>query len=72
MFVYNLIATQSLRASSALLVPFSVEKPAVREFYQRLRNAKFDPWLDEENLLPGQDWENEIKKAVRAGEVVIA
>lgn len=49
----------------------SVDKPAVRQFYQKLRNDKFDPWLDEENLLAGQDWEHEIKKAVRAADVVL-
>src|SRR6476660_4571276 len=49
----------------------SVDKPSVRTFYQRLQNDKFDPWLDEENLLPGQDWEHEIKKAVRGADVVL-
>jgi YVTN family beta-propeller protein len=49
----------------------SVDKSSVRTFYQRLQNDKFDPWLDEENLLPGQDWEHEIKKAVRGTDVVL-
>jgi hypothetical protein len=30
-----------------------------------------DPWLDEEKLLAGQDWELEITKAVRASDVVV-
>lgn len=29
-----------------------------------------DPWLDEKELLPGQDWELEIKKAVKASDIV--
>jgi hypothetical protein len=29
------------------------------------------PWLDEEDLLPGQDWALEIPKAVRAADIVI-
>ncbi len=49
----------------------SVDKPSVREFYQRLKNDNFDPWLDEEVILPGQDWELEVKKAVRAVDVVL-
>lgn len=50
----------------------SQDKPVVRELYQRL-NAEgwIDPWLDEEKLLPGQDWNMEIEKAVEAAEVVI-
>jgi len=40
----------------------SNDKPAVRELYARL-NAEgwIDPWLDEEKLYPGQDWDREIE-----------
>lgn len=34
-------------------------------------NSGFVPWLDEEELLAGQDWQLEIAKAVRAVDVVI-
>lgn len=47
------------------------DKPAVRELHQRLRADGFGPWLDEEDLLPGQDWQYEIPKAVRQSDVVI-
>jgi hypothetical protein len=30
-----------------------------------------DPWLDEERLLPGQDWNLEIEKAVESSDAVI-
>jgi formylglycine-generating enzyme required for sulfatase activity len=30
-----------------------------------------DTWLDKEKLLPGQDWEYEIRKAVREADVVV-
>jgi len=49
----------------------STDKPVVRELYERLRQNGFAPWLDEEDLLPGQDWHREITKAVRNSEVVI-
>ena len=49
----------------------SSDKPAVRELYHRLKADGFAPWLDEEDLLPGQDWQREIPKAVRAADVVI-
>ena len=50
----------------------SQDKPIVRELYQRL-NAEgwINPWLDEEKLLPGQDWDLEIEKALRSTEAVI-
>ena len=44
----------------------------VRELYQRLLNESWiDPWLDEEKLLPGQDWDFEIEKTVEAADVVL-
>jgi TIR domain len=42
----------------------SGDKPAVRDLYRRLRDDGFDPWLDDQDLLPGQDWQEEIPKAV--------
>jgi len=49
----------------------SGDKPAVRNLYQRLSSDGFDPWLDEEKLLPRQEWEVEIAKAVQTSDVVI-
>ena len=49
----------------------SQDKPVVRELYQRLlAEGWIDPWLDEEKLLPGQDWGMEIEKAVENTDVV--
>lgn len=49
----------------------SGDKPLVRELYQKL-NAEgwIDVWLDEEKLLPGQDWEYEIEKALDNSDAV--
>jgi hypothetical protein len=63
---------RSQRRLRLFLCHSSADKRIVRDLYQRLRNDRFDPWLDEENLLPGQDWEQEIKKEVRATHVVLA
>ena len=50
----------------------SQDKPIVRELYQRLNfEGWIDPWLDEEKLLPGQDWDLEIEKAVESSDAVI-
>jgi len=49
----------------------SSDKPKVRELYQKLLEDGFTPWLDEENLLPGQDWEQEIPNAVKRSEIVL-
>ena len=50
----------------------SNDKPAVRELYQQLRAEPWiQPWLDEEELYPGQDWNLEIEKAVEAADVIL-
>jgi len=49
----------------------SGDKPEVRKLYQRLSSDGFDPWLDEEKLLPGQEWKVEIARAVKNSDVVI-
>ncbi len=47
------------------------DKPKVRELYRRLVDDVVDVWLDEEKLMPGQDWDLVIRKAVRESDVVV-
>jgi CHASE2 domain-containing sensor protein len=47
------------------------DKPAVRELYRRLRADGFDPWLDEENILPGNDWRRETAAAISKSDMVL-
>ena len=49
----------------------SADKAAVRSLYQKLLSDGFLPWLDETDLLPGQDWNRAIQDAVRAADVVV-
>ena len=49
----------------------SQDKQAARKLFQRLRADGFNIWFDEESLLPGQDWEKEIKRAVRDSDIFI-
>ncbi len=49
----------------------SGDKPEVRVLYRRLVADGAFPWLDEENLIPGQDWEFEILKAMRESDVIL-
>lgn len=61
----------NLRLLRVFLCHSSADKPKVIELYHRLRKEGFDPWLDKENLLPGQDWQEEIPKAVHTSDVVL-
>lgn len=49
----------------------SEDKPIVRVLNNRLKDDGVDPWLDEEKLLAGHDWEREIRRAVNDSHAVI-
>lgn len=47
------------------------DKPSVRSLYSRLLRDSFDVWLDEENLIPGQNWALEISKAIKKTDIML-
>lgn len=49
----------------------SPDRPVVRKLYEHLVKLGADPWLDVENLLPGQDWKLEIQKALEDADVIL-
>ena len=66
------MSTTTERKLRVFLCHASQDEPVVRELYQRLlAEGWIEPWLDEEKLLPGQDWDMEIKIAVESADVVI-
>jgi hypothetical protein len=64
-------ANKQLRRLRVFLCHSSEDKSQVRSLYQFLVSAGVDAWLDEEKLLPGQLWEQEIPKAVRASDAIV-
>src|SRR4030095_9719827 len=50
----------------------SEDKAQVREVYHRLRAIEgFEPWLDEEDLLPGQDCARDIPRALQKSDFIL-
>jgi len=66
-----MMVTTQQRALVVFLCHAHRDKKAVRNLYLRLTKDGIDVWLDEEKLLPGQDWQYEIRKAVRTSDVVV-
>ena len=62
---------ETKRHLKVFLCHASQDKPAVYRLYQRLTKDGVAAWLDKGRLLPGQDWELEIRKAVREADVVV-
>lgn len=59
------------RPLKVFLCHASGDKPYVRDLYKRLVREGIDAWLDQEKLLPGQDWRVEIPRAVQEADVVV-
>ncbi len=47
------------------------DEKIVRRLYQRILKEGVDVWLDREKILPGQDWQYEIHRAIQASDMVI-
>lgn len=63
-------SNEKQRGLRVFLCHSSTDKSKVRSLYYRLKQDGFTPWLDENDLIPGQEWQEEIPKAVRASDVV--
>jgi hypothetical protein len=66
------LAAAQRAAKLVFLCHSSGDKERVRRLYQRLMADGIDCWLDDERLLPGQDWEYEINRAISKSKFVLA
>jgi hypothetical protein len=65
-------AIDSFESPLVFLCHSSGDKEQVRRLYQRLKSDGARCWFDEEDLLPGQKWEYEIRRAIRRSKFVLA
>ena len=56
---------------SIFLCHASEDKQKVHDVYRRLKQKGFKPWLDKEDLLPGQAWDKEIPKAIKSSDFIM-
>jgi len=49
----------------------SEDRDRIRKLYTQLRDDGFLPWLDTENLLPGETWDQAINAAIKKSDVVL-
>ncbi|HEX4227450.1 MAG TPA: TIR domain-containing protein [Bryobacteraceae bacterium] len=48
------------------------DRSRVRDIYDALHAADFEPWMDERSLLPGQNWPRSIEHAIEATDFFLA
>ncbi len=68
---FDKLSTAPKRPLKVFLCHAHADRDPVRGLYARLTKDGVDAWLDKAKLLPGQDWELEIRKAVREADVVV-
>jgi hypothetical protein len=62
----------NIRASIKLFLSYAKEDAeTVRHFYNRLKRAGFSPWMDEEDLLPGEQWGDRIDRVMRLADFIV-
>jgi hypothetical protein len=49
----------------------SDDRQTARKLYEDLKKAGVKPWMDMEDLLPGQDWKRTITQAIKESRFVI-
>lgn len=67
----NATVPQAVHGLTIFLCHASEDKAAARHLHKQLRADGYVPWLDEEDLLPGQNWQIEIPRAVKRADVVL-
>src|SRR5215217_7356661 len=41
------------------------DQDAVKDIYKRLQTEGYSPWMDQFDILPGEDWERTIQRAIK-------
>lgn len=70
-FLWGHVMPEAKRPLKVFLCHASADKPKVRELYRYLKKRGIQPWLDVEDLLPGQNWQVEIPKAIEESDAIL-
>jgi len=63
--------TKSKPPKQVFLTYAHSDKKAVRQLYHRMTRNRINAWLDEKELLPGQNWKHEIRQAILRSDAVL-
>ena len=59
------------QSASVFLCYSHADRDAIQTLYSRLKKDSVQVWLDREKLIPGQNWEHEIRAAIIRSQAVI-
>ena len=70
--LYSTRRIEKRRLSKRVFIIYShKDKEAARKLTVELRNMGYNPWLDEEEIIPGQNWEKAIYQAIESSSAAL-
>ena len=63
--------SKSNRKPKIFLSAATEDRERVKKVYRLLKNEGFEPWLDIQDLLPGQTWQREIYNTIKKSDFVL-
>ena len=68
----NRVIFEAARGTRVFLAYAEEDRAQVRKLYNALKKAGFEPWMDQEKLLPGQNWPRAIERAIEVADFFLA
>jgi hypothetical protein len=68
----QLVTFQPSNRVRVFLAYAAEDRALVRKLYRALQKAGFEPWMDEQKLLPGQNWPRAVERAMDLSDFVLA
>ena len=70
---YSLPAVREPQKRSKVFLCYAgPDREKVFQLYERLTKDGFKPWMDKKDLIPGQDWQHEIRRAISSADYFVA
>jgi hypothetical protein len=63
--------TKPKQQKHVFLIYAHSDKKSVHHLYRRIKRDGINAWLDEKELMPGQNWKHEIRQALLRSPIVI-
>lgn len=60
-----------MKPQTIFLCYASEDREKVRAVYEQLQKNGFNPWMDKEDLLPGENWRSEIPRVIRESDFIL-
>ncbi|MBV8897388.1 MAG: toll/interleukin-1 receptor domain-containing protein [Acidobacteriaceae bacterium] len=65
------VVFQASRATQVFIAYAKEDRAEARKLYRSLKSCGLEPWMDEQKLLPGQNWPRAIERAIEVSDYVL-